>query len=69
MNPYTVLAAFYDKLNADLDYGAIHHFIKSLLKEHNIPESASLLDLACGTGKLTNLFAAEGYDMIGADIS
>ncbi len=69
MNQYTVLAAFYDKLNADLDYNAIRDFIKSVLKEQNLPEKASLLDLACGTGKLTNLFAAEGYDMIGADLS
>lgn len=69
MNQYTVLAAFYDKLNSDLDYHAIHRFIKSILTEHHIAENAPLLDLACGTGKLTNLFAAEGYDMIGADIS
>lgn len=69
MNQYTVLAAFYDKLNADLDYNAIHDFIKKILAEHQIAENAPLLDLACGTGKLTNLFAAEGYDMIGADIS
>lgn len=69
MNQYTVLAAFYDKLNADLDYTAIRDFIKSVFKEQNVPENASLLDLACGTGKLTNLFADEGYDMIGADLS
>jgi len=69
MNQYTVLAAFYDKLNADLDYNAIRDFIKNILAEHSIPANASLLDLACGTGKLTNLFAAEGYDMIGTDLS
>lgn len=69
MDQYTVLAAFYDKLNADLDYNAIRSFIKAILTEHAVPEKASILDLACGTGKLTNLFAQEGYDMIGADLS
>ena len=28
-----------------------------------------LLDLGCGTGTLTRLLAAEGYDMIGVDLS
>lgn len=69
MNQYTVLAAFYDKLNADLDYNAIRNFIQSILNEHNLPKNAQLLDLACGTGKLTNLFAKDGYDMIGTDLS
>lgn len=69
MNQYTVLAAFYDKLNADLDYGAIARFIQSVLQESSLPENAALLDLACGTGKLTNLFAAKGYDMISVDLS
>lgn len=69
MNSYTVLADFYDKFNAHVDYAAIRDFIRSVLNEHKIPQSASLLDLACGTGRLTNLFAADGYDMIGVDLS
>jgi ubiquinone/menaquinone biosynthesis C-methylase UbiE len=28
-----------------------------------------LLDLACGTGSLTKIFADRGYDVIGADAS
>lgn len=39
-----------------------------LLKEHGISDGL-LLDLGCGTGKLTRLLAAEGYDMIGVDLS
>lgn len=69
MNPYTVLAPFYDKLNRDTDYSAIADFIRKLLAENGIEKGATLLDLACGTGKLTNRFAAEGYDMIGVDLS
>ena len=69
MNQYTVLAAFYDKLNSDVSYEAIRDFIKSVFAENGISSPCSLLDLACGTGKLTNLFAKEGYDMIGSDLS
>lgn len=35
----------------------------------DIPRSTLVLDCACGTGTLTRLLAARGYDMTGADIS
>ncbi len=69
MNAYTVLAAFYDKLNSDVDYDGMKEMIKTVLSENGIGEGAMLLDLACGTGKLTLRFMKEGYDMIGVDFS
>ena len=32
-------------------------------------EDGLVLDLGCGTGKLTRLLAGEGYDMISVDLS
>ncbi len=69
MEAYTVLAAFYDRLNAHVDYPAIRDFLLSVFEAQGIPPGATLLDLACGTGRLTNLFAEAGYDMIAADLS
>ncbi len=69
MEQYTILAEFYDKFNSSVDYAAIKRFIEELLKENKIGKTATLLDLACGTGRLTNLFAEDGYDMIGVDLS
>ncbi len=69
MDQYTVLAPFYDRLNKETDYRGILAFTKTVLQQHGLSQDAMLLDLACGTGKLTNLFAKEGYDMIGADLS
>ena len=69
MDQYSVLAPFYDKLNGETDYTAIAAFLRRVFTENGIKKGSILLDLACGTGILTNLFAAEGYDMIGVDIS
>jgi len=66
---YTVLASFYDRLNASVDYGGIYDFIESIFKENGITSGAMLLDLACGTGVLTVPFAKAGYDMIAVDLS
>lgn len=66
---YTVLASFYDKLNASVDYDGIFSFIRSVYRENGIGDGAMLLDLACGTGILTVPFAKAGYDMIAVDLS
>ena len=66
---YTVLASFYDKLNAHVDYDGIFHMIRDIFAENGIGEGATLLDLACGTGTLTVKFGKAGFDMIAVDLS
>ena len=39
-------------------------YASNIIQEHN-----SVLDLGCGTGTLTRLMAAKGFDMIGVDLS
>ncbi|MBQ7365078.1 MAG: class I SAM-dependent methyltransferase [Clostridia bacterium] len=69
MNAYTVLARFYDTLNASVDYDGIYRMIDRIFKRHGIEKGATVLDLACGTGILTVKFAKSGYDMIAVDLS
>lgn len=68
-NSYTKFAALYDKLiKPDIDYKQIAQFVNEQIlacgKIDNI-----VLDLACGTGNLTEILKNYGYDMIGIDLS
>ena len=65
---FAVLADFYDRLNG-ADYNMYADYIENVFKVHGNGRESLLLDLACGTGKLTEELALRGYDMIGADIS
>ncbi len=66
---YSSLAAVYDKLNDGIDYDAWADYIEGQLTRFSAAKPLSLLDLACGTGTLTSIFASRGYDMTGVDLS
>ncbi|MCI9284025.1 MAG: class I SAM-dependent methyltransferase [Lachnospiraceae bacterium] len=52
----------------DIPYEKWCDYVTGLLKEHGV-EKGLVLDLGCGTGKLTRMLAGRGYDMIGVDCS
>ncbi len=64
---YSALARVYDRLNADLDYGAWADFLETAFGKYLKEKPELVLDLACGTGTMTRMLAARGYDMIGVD--
>ena len=68
MEAYTGFATVYDLFMDNIPYQDWCAYVTSLLKEHGVSDGL-VLDLGCGTGKLTRLLAAEGYDMIGVDLS
>ncbi len=68
MAGYEALACFYDALTANVDYDAMGETLCALLAE-NGAGSGILLDLACGSGTLSALFAKRGYEVIGVDAS
>ena len=68
MEAYTSFAQVYDLFMDNVPYEEWSEYIIALLKEEKI-EDGLVLDLGCGTGKLTRLLAAAGYDMIGIDYS
>ncbi len=66
---YDLIAPFYDSVNADIDYTAWAEFIKKIIEKNEKIKSELVLDLGCGTGRMTLELARLGYDMTGVDIS
>lgn len=68
MEAYNKFAEIYDSLMTDVPYDKIAEIIDKKIKENNISNNI-ILDLACGTGTLTEKLLKKGYDLIGADAS
>ena len=68
MEQYSSLSSVYDELNS-VDYDKLAAFCASQIKENERVHSSLVLDLACGTGKLTFKLRELGYDMTGVDLS
>ena len=69
MNEYNVIAGVYDKINSGVDYDKRAATIDGLLAKYTKEKPELVLDLACGTGKMSLALAARGYDVIGVDAS
>lgn len=68
MDAYHDLAASYDRLTEDVDYGATVDFYFAILQKENLsPRTA--VDLACGTGSVAVLLAQKGVDVTAVDLS
>lgn len=65
---YEFLAGAYDRLTNDVPYGEILSFYRKLWDRYGLTP-ASALDLACGTGSMALLLAAQGLQTLGADAS
>ena len=68
MSDYGVFATYYDRLTQNVNYKGRAEYFRTLLCTYGICEG-TLLDLACGTGKILYEMAALGYDTIGVDSS
>ena len=64
---YDAIAGVYDRLNAEIDYGAWADFVERCFERFLGTRPEMVLDLACGTGSMTLELARRGYDMIGID--
>lgn len=63
---YGPLAAWYDALTRDVDYAAFADYYETCFRAYG-GEMHTILDFCCGTGTLTYLLAARGYELIATD--
>lgn len=64
---YSVLAKYYDKFTQnDCDYVSWSQYLYAVATKHGAKE---VVDVACGTGKMTELLLERGLKVIGVDAS
>ncbi|MBR4362000.1 MAG: methyltransferase domain-containing protein [Ruminococcus sp.] len=69
MAGYSVFARYYDQLTANIDYRRRAAYFNDIIKRYRPAEGGILLDLACGTGSISEEMSRLGYDVIGVDNS
>ena len=68
MEAYTSFAQVYDTFMDNIPHEEWGEYLTGLLEEYGV-KNGLVLELGCGTGSMTEILAAKGYDMIGADNS
>ena len=68
MEAYEAFAQVYDLFMDDVPYEEWASYLLAALRRYGIRDGL-VLDLGCGTGRMTRLLADAGYDMIGVDAS
>jgi ubiquinone/menaquinone biosynthesis C-methylase UbiE len=61
-------ASIYDDIMGAVPYGFWYDYLQELLKYYHL-KPWKVLDLACGTGSMSLLFAEDGYQVTGLDSS
>ena len=68
MEAYSSFAQVYDLFMDNVPYEEWSRYLIGLLREYHVLNK-TVVELGCGTGKMTRLLADAGYDMVGVDNS
>ena len=69
MSGYSAFARYYDQLTANIDYKGRAEYFGQIIRRFDQTDNNILLDLACGTGSISEEMARQGFDVIGVDLS
>jgi len=65
---YQILARFYDDIMTSSKYVNWNDLIVEIVRKYSVPTGVCL-DIACGTGRISELLISQGYKVIGIDSS
>ncbi|MCM1114405.1 MAG: class I SAM-dependent methyltransferase [Clostridium sp.] len=65
---YNIFAAYYDRLTENVDYKVRSDYISNFFSKYK-RSCRNVLDLACGTGSITECLTDKGYNVLGIDLS
>lgn len=68
MNIFDSYSKYYNLLYKDKEYSREVEYVSNLINKYN-PNSKTILDLGCGTGRHDEFFVKRGYSVCGIDIS
>ena len=68
MDSYRFLSVYYDRFTDDVGYERWADYFERIFDREGLSPHL-IVDLACGTGSLSAVLAARGYEMIGVDAS
>jgi ubiquinone/menaquinone biosynthesis C-methylase UbiE len=68
-NYYNNFSYYYDELTQNVNYQKRAEYFHKLIEKFGGNTKGTLLDIACGTGSISEEMAKLGYDVIGTDIS
>ncbi len=68
MTAYGEFASLYDELMNDIDYEKWFNYIEEIFKRHD-KKPRTILEMACGTGNLTEFFCKKNYIVTCFDLS
>lgn len=68
MEAYNEFANLYDDLMNDVDYDMWFKYIKEIIEKENIKPD-KVLEMACGTGNITEFLCKERFDITSFDLS
>ena len=66
---YNIFSYYYDDLTRNINYRELAKYLDILIKKYSGKENGILLDLACGTGSISEEMSTLVYDVIGVDNS
>lgn len=66
---YETFSLYYDALTENVCYPERASYFDMLIQKHQQAAGKVLLDLACGTGSMSEEMAKRGYDVLGVDVS